>query len=737
MELLSMARITEGRQLMDKNKTLADRLGIPQGVLEAAHKTLDPVNKKELKGKHKDRKDKDIDNDGDVDSTDKYLHKRRKAISKAVDETKGAPKGYHFTRSGKLRKGDAGADGPGGKKLRSDPLDKQRSKIPPLPENKIVDETKSAPKGYHFTRDGKLKKGDADADGDGGKKLRSDPLDKQRSKIPPLPEKVEIPEPEEKKVKKIVKSLKKSVKGHDAQQKTLQKLLDKDDMNELTNKALSNYMRKSSASVSGSDARTQDKRVAGQKMADDKMRKAAGKSSTARVGASESTMHEGTWALPETPREKAELKKLMSRKIELGEMGALAADKLYGLIGDDELFDNIYVAGKRNPKGDARPIIKKFIKDRRDLNIQMEQTTYNVSIRGQGGTQVKAKTPKHAASKAFRKMGIAQRHRSSLQHTVKPHNEGAMSRMATQDAERKRLGPNKVKGSGMDTFKPKPKPKTGARLLDVRARMAGIRDDVNEATDLYNKGGIQITRFSMGKGKGLGVQLNVGRKNVQMTANEFKNLQRALPRINVNQGLRENVDEDSAADVLKRRYASNRPEDNPQATKRVADAKPGVKTHKLHPNMDFTSKGTYSKKGKMAALKKQHARRPEQYGITREETVDEARRGRPPKSGVHKTDDMESGKHIVVQLRKAVSLRGNHHVEFKDGKKHKISVQHANRALNTHSRLRTPAEKKAFQDKLHKSHDSFQNALKDKNPGQGPQKRGITLPGSKRIGGSF
>ena len=50
------------------------------------------------------------------------------------NETKGAPKGYHFTRSGKLRKGDAGADGDGGPKLRSDPLDKQRSKIPPLPE---------------------------------------------------------------------------------------------------------------------------------------------------------------------------------------------------------------------------------------------------------------------------------------------------------------------------------------------------------------------------------------------------------------------------------------------------------------------------------------------------------------------------------------------------------------------------------------------------------------------------
>ena len=47
---------------------------------------LDPVNKQAVKKKFDDRKDKDIDNDGDVDSTDKYLHKRRKAISKAINE---------------------------------------------------------------------------------------------------------------------------------------------------------------------------------------------------------------------------------------------------------------------------------------------------------------------------------------------------------------------------------------------------------------------------------------------------------------------------------------------------------------------------------------------------------------------------------------------------------------------------------------------------------------------------
>ena len=48
---------------------------------------LDAVQPDAVKKKFKDRKDKDIDNDGDVDSTDKYLHKRRKAISKSMGES--------------------------------------------------------------------------------------------------------------------------------------------------------------------------------------------------------------------------------------------------------------------------------------------------------------------------------------------------------------------------------------------------------------------------------------------------------------------------------------------------------------------------------------------------------------------------------------------------------------------------------------------------------------------------
>ena len=50
---------------------------------EMAEKKMDPVG----------QADADIDNDGDVDKTDKYLHNRRKAIGKAMKKGKDDPKG--------------------------------------------------------------------------------------------------------------------------------------------------------------------------------------------------------------------------------------------------------------------------------------------------------------------------------------------------------------------------------------------------------------------------------------------------------------------------------------------------------------------------------------------------------------------------------------------------------------------------------------------------------------------
>ena len=80
-----------------------------KGSLEEAIKDavknekLDPVNKNAVKKKFDDRKDKDIDNDGDVDDSDKFLHKRRKAVSKAINSQKESIERYHETKKGSLR----------------------------------------------------------------------------------------------------------------------------------------------------------------------------------------------------------------------------------------------------------------------------------------------------------------------------------------------------------------------------------------------------------------------------------------------------------------------------------------------------------------------------------------------------------------------------------------------------------------------------------------------------------
>ena len=72
------SKMKKGKKvLMDKKKKKDDED-------DNGDDNLDPVNPNALKGTHADRKDGDIDNDGDEDDSDKFLHKKRKAITKAM-----------------------------------------------------------------------------------------------------------------------------------------------------------------------------------------------------------------------------------------------------------------------------------------------------------------------------------------------------------------------------------------------------------------------------------------------------------------------------------------------------------------------------------------------------------------------------------------------------------------------------------------------------------------------------
>jgi hypothetical protein len=102
IEMMDHPESEEHQHTSDKKKAkrLADYdKGEDMAVYE--EKKLDPVNPKELKKDFKDREDKDINNDGVVDSSDEYLHNRRKAIKAAM---KKEAKEYAPGRIGDIQK---------------------------------------------------------------------------------------------------------------------------------------------------------------------------------------------------------------------------------------------------------------------------------------------------------------------------------------------------------------------------------------------------------------------------------------------------------------------------------------------------------------------------------------------------------------------------------------------------------------------------------------------------------
>ena len=73
---------------------------------------------------------------------------------------------------------------------------------------------------------------------------------------------------------------------------------------------------------------------------------------------------EGTWAVPENEDDVKVLTDLMQNPIPVGEEGDNAAEVMYGVLGDDELFDEfVEMAATLGPEADARPAIENRLKE--------------------------------------------------------------------------------------------------------------------------------------------------------------------------------------------------------------------------------------------------------------------------------------------------------------------------------------------------------------------------------------
>lgn len=90
--------------------------------------------------------------------------------------------------------------------------------------------------------------------------------------------------------------------------------------------------------------------------------------------------------------------------------------------------------------------------------------------------------------------------------------------------------------------------------------------------------------------------------------------------------------------------------------------------------------------------------------------------------------DEERDTNLVMQLRKAISLRGNK-VTFADGKSVVVSDKDAQKFMGMFSKLKKPAEKEMLMKSAAKSHEHFKMALAGKV--EKPKSSGLDLPKMK------
>ena len=104
--------------------------------------------------------------------------------------------------------------------------------------------------------------------------------------------------------------------------------------------------------------------------------------------------------------------------------------------------------------------------------------------------------------------------------------------------------------------------------------------------------------------------------------------------------------------------------------------------------------------------------------------VEEAKRGRPK---MNASDEDPGSEHIMMQMRKVITTRGMHPVQFNDGKKHQMNPATAHRVLSHHDNLKTSQEKQEYAARVHRSKDSMNDALSGKPEEKKPK---ITLGGN-------
>jgi len=377
-----------------------------------------------------------------------------------------------------------------------------------------------------------------------------------------------------------------------------------------------------------------------------------------------------------------------------------------------------------------------------------EYGNYSVGIKGQGGTTVKARSDKEASQKAFKNMGIADRHRKTMSHTVKKVGEETVdeNRAAFSGAADRNKMLGKLQKAGKTASEigdPKKRAAAKAALPKIKKRLDyGMKEESPAPDNLDSSYKAKFAAMLKKTGKSLAQMSDEEKKkffNSVDDAHKAKNeeMQTTGPGVKMMKPVKGvgGKTQKVGGKLSHPPRKPNRLKPDPMMTKseeavdegamkrmatqqQTGEKGSGLETYKKKPAAKDTMVASPKTQRVKMTTAKAAKRMVAKGAVYAEDARSDARRAmrsdskgmaplkRPGATKAHtgtKAGDEKHGGHIVMQLRKAVSI--SKPVRFKDGSTKPVSKAHAHKFLSKYNAGK-PAEKEAMHG-AHDSHDAF------------------------------
>ena len=359
-------------------------------------------------------------------------------------------------------------------------------------------------------------------------------------------------------------------------------------------------------------------------------------------------------------------------------------------VSEESLDEYGYMAAsaKDGYKAKFDAMLKKTGKSLKDMSDEEKKAFFN---KVDGAHKAKDESVDEAIKSGYGPKPGSEKYTANLKKSIsdlkkKPAKkeeveEGAMSRMATQASEKERLGAKKVKGTGLETFKKKPADKFPHNTSATQGKRMGGKSTIQAS---YSEDATHVVKYTDSKGKHVNSSKAMSADKAKAHAMKGNKMDKVGGNYKVH-----SVSEDMASDSEEMRAKTQR------KLKRMSNMKA-----KQEKETDAGYKAAV--KEDAAADARRHARADSKgLATTKKDTKDD---------GEHKgkkAGDESHGGHIVMQLRKAVTI--NKPVKFKDGSSHNISKGDAHKYMSKYMTAK-PADKEKMHS-AHDSHDSFQKHI--------------------------